>query len=85
MAMTAGSITVATDGTYSGTGFAKQVMDDLVTEYEDALSALSAPDPPIPARVEVLRGLARQATKFADLIEYIQANAETSVDAEGIL
>lgn len=85
MAMTAGTISVATNGTYTGSGLALDVMDDLVAEYEQAFVDLNAPDPPVAERYKALQGLARLAAKFALVITYIQANARTGTDNETIV
>jgi len=84
MAMTVGSVTVASDGTYSGSGYVKATMDELVTDYESALSAMNAPDPPVAARVVALQELAKTATRLGGVLQYIIDNAETSVDGEFI-
>lgn len=84
MAMTVGSVTVASNGTYSGTGFVLSEMDLLVADYESALSAMNAPDPPVEARVAALQELAKTATRMGRVLQYIIDNAETSIDGEFI-
>jgi hypothetical protein len=85
MAMTVGSVTVASDGTYSGSGFVLSEMTVLVTDYESALSAMNAPDPPVEARVAALQELAKTATRQGRMLQYIIDNAETDPGGDGII
>lgn len=73
MAMTAGSVTVADNGSASGTGFAKAIYDELIKMPADF-------GDPAPMSVAGKRGQASFANRLATaLVGYMTANAEAKI------
>jgi hypothetical protein len=86
MAMTAGTVTVNPDATFSGSGFALSEFNTLVAETAAKLSDAGMSMPTAPEQLApIYRGLAQVANSSARLITYIKANAVTSIDSESIL
>ena len=87
MAMTAGTVSV-NPGTAVVTknGFAEERYDEMWADYVADLAVFDElPPTDIPTLVAVRTGFAKAANGLAAIISYIQANAETSSDAETIL
>lgn len=91
MAMKAGSVTVAPDGSYTGSDLAKALMDAHVTAAEALLQAQLQPLQAFfpgagsdrRAKVAVRQGLAVMANAYAlALVAYLQANARAHVTVE---
>jgi hypothetical protein len=80
MAMTRGTVTVASDGTVTKSGFAGALYDELWTEYTTALANANQP---IPTDAIVLasvrKGLASAAKVGSLVIAYIQANGQATI------
>ena len=69
MSIVQGSITIASDGTASGSGAAKAIFD----AYRPLIGDLSSV--PVANQLQILRGAADLCTAFAALVPYITANA----------
>lgn len=69
MAMTAGSVSIASDGTVTGTGFAKAFWDD----YTPKLAL------PVNTPLASLHGIADLVNSIATVIGYVQANAQGKI------
>ncbi len=91
MAMKAGSVTVAPDGSYAGTELAKALMDAhvaaaealLQTQLQSLQGFFPGAGADARARVAVRQGLAVMANAYASaLVAYIQANARAHVTVE---
>ncbi len=70
MAMSKGSVTIAGDGTASGSGAAKALYDVLVTKYP----TIEAGAPGVPAKQRI----ADICISVAELIDYIKDNGEVT-------
>jgi hypothetical protein len=92
MAMIAGSVAVAPDGSYTGSDLAKALMDAHVTSAEALLAAQAQPladagfpgvttDPKVKAAMR--QQLAAMANAYATaLVSYLRANAKAHVTVE---
>lgn len=88
MAMAAGSVTIADDGTVTKSGMAATIFDEFVNNYTaDVLTMTGKVGVAIPGGAEgvpIKRGYAVQATRMATaIVTYITANAKASIPATG--
>jgi hypothetical protein len=84
MAMKAGSVLVATDGSYSGTDLAKALMDAHVAAAETLVENQSpGATSHLNVKVALRQGLALMANAYATaLVAYLQANARAVVTTQ---
>jgi hypothetical protein len=90
MSMVAGSVTVASDASYTGSGLAKALMDAHVATAEALAAAQLAaaqitttPSSQAAMKLGIRQGLAAMANAYASaLVAYVQTNATAHVTTE---
>ena len=85
MAMTAGSVTIADDGTPTKSGMAEAIYDSFVDNYSADVEAMTkvagVTIPDGEHGVAIKRGYAVQATRMAAIVTYFTTNAGARIGA----